>query len=187
MPPPLERHPTRSDAELMLATAGGDMGAFEQLVLRHQTAAWNAAYRFLGDAAEAEDVAQQAFLNILEAAERYEPSAKFTTYLYRVITRLCIDRSRKKQPVYTDDLPARATPGPSPAEAAERGERDEAVRVALARLPDRQRMAVVLRYYEGLSGSETAAAMDASVKAIERLLARARTGLEQDLAGFLGK
>jgi len=187
MTTPHERRPTPSDAELMLATAAGNMGAFEQLVFRYQAAAWNAAYRFLGDAAEAEDIAQQAFLNILQAAERYEPSASFRTYLYRVVTRLCIDRSRKKQPVYTDDLSARATPGSSPADAAERGERDDAVRAALARLPDRQRMAVVLRYYEGLSGPEIAAAMGASVKAIERLLARARSGLEQDLADFLGK
>ena len=187
MTTPHERRLAPSDAELMLATAGGDMGAFEQLVLRHQASAWNAAYRFLGDAAEAEDIAQQAFLNILEAAERYEPSASFRTYLYRIVTRLCIDRSRKKQPVYTDDLPARATPVSSPAEAAEQRERDAAVRAAIARLPDRQRMAAVLRYYEGLSGAEIAAAMGTSAKAVERLLARARTGLEQDLAGFLGK
>ena len=171
----------------MLAVRDGDLDAFGKLVEGHQAAAWSTAYRFLGDAAEAEDIAQQAFLNILEAADRYEPSAKFTTYLYRVVTRLCIDRSRRKQPLYTDDLPDRATPTPSPAEAAEQRERDEAVRAALAKLPDRQRMVVVLRYYEGLSGSEIAAAMGTSVKAIERLLARARAGLEQNLAGFLGK
>jgi RNA polymerase sigma-70 factor (ECF subfamily) len=176
-----------SDEELMLGVRDGDLDAFGELVERHQASAWNAAYRFLGDAAEAEDVAQQAFLNILEAADRYESSARFTTYLYRIVTRLCIDRSRKKQPVYADELRARATPPSSPAEAAEQRERDEAVRAAIARLPARQRMAVVLRYYEGLSGAEIAAAMGASVKAVERLLARGRTGLEQDLADFLGK
>ena len=171
----------------MLAVRDGDLDAFGELVERHQAAAWNAAYRFLGDAAEAEDVAQQAFLNVLEAADRYEPTASFRTYLYRIVTRLCIDRSRKNHPVYTDDLPARSTPASSPAEAAEQRERDDAVRAALVKLPDRQRMAVVLRYYEGLSGSEIAAAMGTSVKAIERLLARARTGLEQGLASFFGK
>ncbi|MFW6107048.1 MAG: sigma-70 family RNA polymerase sigma factor [bacterium] len=171
----------------MLAVRQGDLDAFGELVERHQKAAWNAAWRFLSDAAEAEDVAQQAFLNILGAAGRYEPSAKFTTYLYRIVTRLCIDRARKKQPIYTDDLPARAMPALSPAEAAEQRERDETVRTALATLPDRQRMAVVLRYYEGLSGAEIAAAMGTSAKAVERLLARGRTGLEQVLADFLGK
>ena len=176
-----------TDENLMLAAARGDTAAFEQLVLRHQSSAWNAAYRFLGDAAEAEDVAQQAFLNILEAAGRYEPSASFRTYLYRIVTRLCIDRSRKKQPAYTDDLPVRAAPASSPAEAVERRERDEAVRAAIATLPGRQRMAVVLRYYEGLSGAEIAAAMGTSAKAVERLLARGRTGLGQILAGFLGQ
>ncbi|MFW6163904.1 MAG: RNA polymerase sigma factor, partial [Planctomycetota bacterium] len=176
-----------SDEELMLAVRQGDLDAFEQLVERHQGAAWNAAWRFLGDAAEAEDVAQQAFLNILEAAGRYEPSAKFTTYLYRIVTRLCIDHSRKKQPTYTDDLPARAAPASSPAEAAEQRERDEAVRAAIATLPDRQRMAVVLRYYEGLSGAEIAAAMATSAKAVERLLARGRACLEDELREWMAE
>jgi RNA polymerase sigma-70 factor (ECF subfamily) len=176
-----------SDEELMLAVRQGDLDAFGELVERHQEAAWNAAWRFLGDAAEAEDVAQQAFLNILDAASCYEPSARFRTYLYRIVTRLCIDRARKKQPTYTGDLPARATPAPSPAEMVEQRERDEAVRTAIATLPDRQRMAVVLRYYEGLSGAEIAAAMGTSAKAVERLLARGRTGLEQILADFLGQ
>ena len=168
---------TPSDEELMLAVGGGDLNAFEQIVLRHQKSAWNTAYRFLGDRAIAEDVAQEAFFKILDAAERYRPTAKFRTYLYGVVTHLCLDHARKKQPAYVGDL----------SDAAASQERDEAVRKALNTLPPNQRMAVVLRYYEGLSGREIAAAMEVSPKAVERLLARGRTALAVLLNDFLEK
>ena len=176
---------TPSDEDLMLAVGKGDFSAFEQIVLRHQKSAWYTAYRFLGDRTIAEDVAQEAFLKILDAAERYRPTAKFRTYLYGVVTRLCLDHARKKQPAYVDDLSAVSGPSPSPPDAAALRERGEAVWKALDSLPPRQRMAVVLRYYEGLSGQDMAAAMDVSVKGIERLLARARRALEVLLSDFL--
>jgi RNA polymerase sigma-70 factor (ECF subfamily) len=86
-----------SDEELMLAVARGDLSAFGQLVNRNQTSAWNAAYRFLGNTADAEDIAQEAFLRIFDSADRYQPTASFRTYLYRIITRLCFDLSRRKR------------------------------------------------------------------------------------------
>ncbi len=176
---------TPSDEELMLAVGNGDLDAFEQIVLRHQKSAWYAAYRFLGDQVTAEDIAQEAFLRILDAAERYRPTAKFRTYLYRIVTRLCLDHTRKKQPAYVDDLSAVSGLYPSPPDAAASGERGAAVWKALDSLPPRQRMAIVLRYYEGLSGQEMAVAMEASAKGIERLLARARRALEVLLKEFL--
>ena len=100
----------------MLAVAEGDLGAFEQIVLRYQESAWSAAYRFLGDHAEAEDIAQEAFLKILGAAPRYRPTASFRTYLYRVVTRLCFDRARKTRPVVANDLAGTATDGPPPSD-----------------------------------------------------------------------
>src|SRR6516164_3585667 len=99
----LTRMPT--DEELMTAASAGDLRAFEQLVQRHQSSAWQAAYRFLGDATEAEDIAQEAFLKIFDAAPRYQPTAAFRTYLYRVVTRLCLDFAQKKRPLYTQFLP----------------------------------------------------------------------------------
>ncbi len=178
---------TPSDEELMLAVGKGDFSAFEQIVLRHQKSAWYTAYRFLGDRVRAEDIAQEAFLRILDAAERYRPTAKFRTYLYGVVTHLCLDHARKKQPAYVDDLSAVSGLFPSPPDAAASQERDEAVRKALNTLPPNQRMAVVLRYYEGLTGREIAAAMEVSPKAVERLLARARTALAVLLNDFLEK
>ena len=171
----------------MLAVSNGDLDAFEQIVLRHQNSAWYTAYRFLGDRVTAEDVAQEAFLKVLDAAGRYRTTARFRTYLYRVVTRLCLDHARKKQPAYVDDLSTVSGPSPSPLDAAVSRERGEAVWKALDALPPRQRMAVVLRYYEGLSGQEMAAAMGVSVKGVERLLARARRVLEVLLNDFLEK
>ena len=173
-----------SDEELMRAVGSGDLNAFEQIVLRHQKSAWHIAYRFLGDRTTAEDVAQEAFLKILEAAERYRPTARFRTYLHRVVTRVCLDHARKRQPAYVEDLSAAAARSPSPPDAVGSQERDEAVRKALNTLPPNQRMAVVLRYFEGLSGREIAAAMQVSVKGVERLLARARRALEVLLEEF---
>jgi len=74
------------------------MSAFEQLVLRHQGKAWAFAWRFLHDAAEAEDVVQEAFLRILRSASRYQPTATFRTFLFNVILRRCLDVHSKKQP-----------------------------------------------------------------------------------------
>ena len=171
----------------MQATATGDLDAFGEIVSRHQKMAWGVAYRFLGDATEAEDVAQEAFLRILDAAPRYRPSATFRTYLYQVVSRLCLDRSRKKRPDRLNDPLGTPAAGPTPDEESSRRERDEAVRDAVQTLPSNQRMSVVLRYFEGLSTREIASALSSSEKAVERLLARARESLEPRLARFLDK
>jgi RNA polymerase sigma-70 factor, ECF subfamily len=172
-----------SDEELMRAVQQGDLSAFEQIVLRHQGTAWAVACRFLGDPSEAEDVAQEAFLRILKAAPGYRASAKFQTFLYQVVSRLCLDRARKKRPIYVETLPEAASESASPGEALQEEERRQWVRGALERLPANQRLAVVLRYYEEMGYEEIGAAMDVSPKAVERLLARGRAAL----CGLLGK
>jgi len=176
---------TPSDEELMLSVRNGDLDAFEQIVLRHQSEAWRVAYRFIGDAAEAEDLAQEVFLRILAAAPRYKPTAAFRTYFCRVLTRLCLDYRRKKRPILAEPLPEVADESPSPMQQASRAERASLVQAALNALPVDYRMAVVLRYFEGLSGTEMADAMDRSVKAVERLLSRARAALEPQLKALL--
>ena len=168
-----------SDEELLAAAGDGDREAFGRLVVRHQQRAFNVAWRMLGNAADAEEVAQEAFLRILDAADRYRPTARFTTYLYQVVSRLCIDRGRKKRPGDLPSLPTPASDAPAPAESAARAEEAAAVRRAVASLPDRQRIAVVLRYYEGLAAAEVAEALNTSAKGVERLLARARDTLRR--------
>lgn len=174
------------DEDLMLLVSQGDVDAFERLVLRHQQMAWRTAYRLVTDYQAAEDLAQEAFLKILEAADRYRPTAVFRSYLYRIVVRLCLDYLRKGRPFPSDNL-LPIDDWPSPEQQATDAEQAQAVQEAINSLPPKQRAAVVLRYYEGLSGREIAAAMETSLKAVERLLARARTTLEGLLGGFLQK
>lgn len=174
-----------SDEDLMIAASAGNVAAYGELVERHQSSAWNAAYRFLGDRTEAEDVAQEAFLKILDAAPRYRPTATFRTYLYRVVTRLCLDHVHKKRPFYTESVPNVAARGRSPLDVMTDHEIGALVRSALDQLPPKQRVVVVLRYYEGLNYAEIASALETTVKAVERLLSRAREGLERRLGQFI--
>ena len=174
-----------SNEELVVALAGGDLDAFEQLVARHQHSVWNTAYRFLGNAADAEDVAQEAFLRIFDSAKRYRPTASFRTYLYRIVTRLCFDLSRKQRLRRHGRLSDVAENRPSPEDIAVLNERTAAVVMAIDTLPPAQKMAVILRYYEGLGYREIAIALDTTIKGAERLLARARTALEGRLEQLL--
>ena len=174
-----------TDDELMAAVVRGDMVAFETLVQRHRTAAWNVAFRLLEDADGAEDVAQETFLRVLRAAPRYQPMAAFRTYLYRIVTRLCHDHRRRAGPSDGRDPDAESSSAPSPDEVAAAGEQRRAVREALGTLPVRQREAVILRYYEGLTYDEIANVLGTSRKGVERLLARGKAALEERVRRFL--
>ncbi|MEA1950072.1 MAG: RNA polymerase sigma factor [Planctomycetota bacterium] len=177
----------RGDEELMSEVAQGDLAAFEVLVRRHQASAWNAAFRFLGNVDDAEDIAQEAFLRILRAAHRYQPTASFRTYLYRIVTRLCRDRRRKASPFSCPNPDAETSGAPSPDAVVAAREERRAVQEALESLPVKQKEAVVLRYYEGLSYDEIGEVMGASRKGVERLLARGRAALGNRLSGLLEK
>lgn len=181
------RQPLPTDEELMLLTAKGDLAAFEEIVRRHQHSAWNIAYRFLGRNEEAKDVVQDAFLKIFEAAPRYQPKAAFKTYLYCVISRLCLDQAKRKQLKLTDTLPQDTSLEPSADERLLLEERDRLLWASLKALPPKQRMAVILRFYEDLSYREIAQAMQITEKAVERLLARARDSLQATLLPLLKK
>lgn len=170
------------DEQLMQMAGKGDLNALGEIVRRHQRTAWSVAHRFVGDPAEAEDIVQEAFLRILTAAPRYKPRAAFATYLYRVVTRLCIDNVQKKRPIFTDTLPEMVDDSADPAAMLARQERDALIRRALDVLPSRQRMVVILKYYEGLGYADIAAAMNITRKAVERLLSRARKTLQSSLS-----
>lgn len=174
----------RTDEEIMEAVRDGDADAFESLVDRHRKTAWGVAYRLLGNSADAQEMAQEAFLKIFEARERYEPTATFKTYLYRVVTRLCYDRMEKKSPVHVDPTeraPDRDTES-GPEERMLETEKKKTIRRALNELPDRQKIAITLQQYEQLRYHEIAEAMDTTKKAVERLIARARDTLKEQLA-----
>lgn len=172
-----------SDADLMAALANGDMDALGELARRHQDKAFGLALRLLQRRDQAQDVAQEAFLRVYRAAGRYEPRAQFTTWLYRIVTNLCLDRERRGRrepgPLAEGSSADPAVVAEDRVEAAERAER---VRTAVAALPARQRAAVVLHRYEGLSHAQVSEATGWSPKAVESLLVRAYANLRKALA-----
>jgi RNA polymerase sigma-70 factor (ECF subfamily) len=175
-----------SDETLMLRAGRGDGTACQLLVERHLGAIVTFAHRTLGDRSEADDAAQEVFLRVWSASARWRrQSARFRTWLYRVALNVCLDRLAK----------ARRTPSGEPAEhavlvadrtlepfaATHAAEVGRHVSVALAELPDAQRIAVTLCYYQGLRNVEAADVMGVSVEALESLLARGRRALRERL------
>lgn len=171
----------------MRRTAAGDLTAFNEIVLRHQQTAWRLASRFLCDPADARDIAQEAFIRIFEAAPRYRPTASFTTYLHRIVLRLCMDAARKKRPVAREHIEDSPCPAPDAARGLEERRRDQAVRAAIRRLPRRQRSAIILKEYCNLSYAQIAEVLSTSTKSVERLLAWARNTLRRDLRHDYGE
>jgi RNA polymerase sigma-70 factor (ECF subfamily) len=174
-----------SDEQLMSAAGKGDMDAFRQLVERHQQVAVGTACRFVGDRTTAEDIAQEAFLRLLERAADYEPRARFRTYLFSVIWHLCVDFHRRSGRRAAGPVEGLADPASGPAQAADRREREALVRRAVDALPARQRMALILKHFEGLSYEEVAGALGCSVRAVDSLLSRARARLRDELQDVL--
>jgi RNA polymerase sigma-70 factor (ECF subfamily) len=165
------------DALLMVRAAEGDSGAFDELVIRNQSAAWALAVHYLGNAAEAEDIVQEAFLRLLRAAPRYQPTARFRTYFSRIVVRLCLDFRAKKRPAYREALPDNADTARDPEAVLRNEEIAKELRRALEDLPPAQRMALLLRHLEGFTYLEIAEAMSTSAKAVDSLLQRARHAL----------
>ena len=171
------------DAILLARFADGDQGAARALTELLLPGALRQAWRMLGDRAEAEDVAQDAMLRLWrQAADWRAGEARVSTWLYRVVHNLCIDRMRRRRPqVAVEDAPEPVDPDPGVLERMARSETGRAVAAAVAELPERQRQALVLRHFEGWSNPEISEALDCSVEAVESLLARAR----RQLAGRL--
>jgi RNA polymerase sigma-70 factor, ECF subfamily len=170
-----------SDEFLLQAVGRGDLAAFSRIVERHQTWAWRMAYRFTGNAEDAADIAQEAFLRLLDASAHYRPTAKFRTYFYQIISLLCLNQAKKKQPLLLETVPDTPDPSPDITDTMMRRENAIAVRAALDALPPNQRLAIVLRYYENLGYEEIASALETTAKAVERLLARGRDRLRNVL------
>ncbi len=177
------------DAQLLLRSADGDTGAFDALVDRNRRRVINLIYRQVGDADEAEDLAQEAFVRLYMAQGRYRPTARFSTFLHRIVVNLCLNeaRRRRRRPAApVEEIAAEpVSTGHGPEELAQRAELATQVMTALQSLPDSQRMAVVLSRYGELSYRDIADAMDCSVKAVEGLLHRAGQTLARRLADYL--
>lgn len=174
------------DDALLVLYANGDASAARLLTARLGPRVFAHARRMVGDAAEAEDIAQEAMLRLWRIAPEWrQGEAKVTTWLYRVTANLCTDRLRRARGGHTG-LDAAAEPAddaPGPAEAMQERARMDALQSALDALPDRQRQAVVLRHIEGLANPEIAAIMEIGVEAVESLTARGKRALAAVLAG----
>jgi len=171
------------DEELVRRVGQGDPAAIQAMVARKLPRMLALAHRMLGDAVEAEDVAQDAMLRAWRQAPRWTPGkAKFDTWLHRVALNLCYDRLRRRREIPTDTPPERRDEGPAPDRGLMAADVGARVDAALARLPDRQREAIVLCHYQELTNIEAAALMKISVEALESLLSRGRRALRLALA-----
>ena len=174
--------PDADDGTLMQRVAAGDARALEVIAARHTPMLFAVAWRMLGDAAEAEDVVQEAMTRVWVKAASWTPvGGGLGGWLRRIATNACIDRQRKRAFTSDAEIPERADESPSADVLIDEQRRQAAVAAAMQALPDRQRAAIVLTYYEGASNAEAAATLGIGVKALESLLVRARQGLSRSL------
>jgi RNA polymerase sigma-70 factor, ECF subfamily len=171
-----------ADDELVRRMALGDQGACAGLLERHLDRIRALAQRMLGNADDANDVAQDTFLRAWQQAPDWQTGrARFSTWLYRVTLNLCRDRLRARRPEANVDTDELVDAAPSPESLADHDQLVARLDLALHRLPLRQREALVLFHDHGLAQAEIAASLELSVEAVESLLARARRTLRRTL------
>jgi RNA polymerase sigma-70 factor (ECF subfamily) len=186
-----------SDVALMLRVKDGDHDAFRTLIERHQRSVINVIYRAIGDAWEAEDLAQRVFIQVFRSAGRYMPRAKFTTWLFTITHNTILNERRRRARHAAESLEAMARQddeavaglqladerAPNPAREVAERELQERIQKAIEQLPEAQRTAVILCRFEGLAYEEIAEVLGCSVSAVKSLLHRARQTLKEQLRG----
>ena len=170
------------DADLISGLAAANETALAQLMDRHLSKIQALAYHMLGDVFMAEDVAQTVFLKTWQNAANWEPGkARLLTWMRRVATNQCLDILKKKRAILVDKMPEQASESPEGFDNLVTGERKAAVVQALDALPDRQRAALTLSYYQHVTQTEGADILGISVMAYDSLLVRARKALKKTL------
>ena len=169
-----------SDEALMARVARGDERAYRVLARRHLPAMLGLARRILGNAADAEDVAQEAMLRVWTHAPRWQPLAALRTWLTRVVVNLCLDRKRRAPWVALEAAGEVVDPAPGAAEQSETEERDRrlAARLPAAGAPAQRHRA---HLWDGMSNAQVAEILDTTVSAVETLLVRGKQNLRRAL------
>lgn len=166
----------------------GDMEAFRLLVETHQARVIGTISKMLGSDVESEDLAQQVFIRVWKSAPRYQPTAKFTTWLFRITRNLVFNELRRKRH-FADQCEEIAEPieraDKEPDRVLLEGELQQAIQEAINHLPESQRMAIILRRYEEMPYEEIAKVMGTTVPAVKSILFRARAELRERLAKYL--
>lgn len=174
--------PMDRDDELLALISNGNQAAFRELVERHADRAYALAFRILREAADAEDVVQDTLLKIWSHRGSWNAGrARFSTWLYRVVTNRCLDMLRRPRNEEMEAAPEIADTTPSAAATLERQEVSDLLSREIQRLPDQQRIALILSYYDDLPNAQIAEIMDTTVQAVESLLKRGRQHLRQQL------
>ncbi len=173
------------DAALMLEVAAGSEQALRMLIEKWQKPLINFFYRSLGSVEQSEDLAQMVFIRIYRAANRYEPSAKFSTYLFHIARRLLINEYRRQSRKPLEAVDPTELTGSTPGRDKLRLlEIEEAFSRALESLPENQRTAILLLKQQELSYEQIAQTMEASESAVKSWIHRARQKLKQELSDF---
>jgi len=193
----VEESADEESVRLMLRVKEGDVKAFERLVEMHQSAIIGTCARMLNNVDDAHDIEQQVFIRVWRSAPRYEATAKFTTWLYTITRNLVFNetrrRSRRKEvsmeqenedepPKYFTD---HSTPGAD--HLTQQTELEQALDKAIAALPEKQRIAVIMRRHQDLPYEDICSVLKMSLPAVKSLLFRARTELRKHLAAYLGE
>lgn len=181
-----------SDEDLLMQSGKGDMSAFELLVRRHQEPLINYIHRLINDYHRAEDLAQETFLRIFQNASRYQPTASFKSWMYTIATNLSRNEVRNRTRRHTYSLKDLVEEGTDihetsimedtrylPDVLAEKNERKQLVRKALAQLPENQRLALTLVTYQDLRYEEVAEILGTSEGAVKALIHRARQRMKK--------
>jgi RNA polymerase sigma-70 factor (ECF subfamily) len=168
------------DEDLLIRLAANDEAAFRLLVERYSDRAYSIALRIVGSAADAEDVVQDTLLKVwIHRGQWQQGRAKFSTWLYRVITNRCIDLRRRPRTDDVDAIPEPADTQPDAVSAMQRSEVNNMLEVAMGQLPEQQRVAVILSYHEDMTNAEIADVMDTTISAVESYLKRGRQHLKK--------
>jgi RNA polymerase sigma-70 factor, ECF subfamily len=189
---------TRTDVQLMLDVKAGDEESFALLLQKYRSPLVNFLFRMVRDRATAEDLAQEVFLRVYRARKQYSPSAKFTTWLFRIATNLALNSvrdNRHQKMEISLDVPTDEDQAPTELPAREmrideymvERDRSEYIRRTIAALPEKQRVAVLLHKYEEMDYGEIAKILDCSESALKSLLFRAYENLRVQLAPLVGQ